>query len=976
MKRLWTPAELTASWSLAFDELSLLKMKSAHNCLGFSVQLKFYQHSGRFPRCCTDIPKAALHYLAEQLGFEPAELDRYAWSGRANQRHRKAILKFLGIRRAKLTDKRLLTSWLRVQVCPLGLSTSAMMERAAAWFWEQRLLCPPDRVIERLLGVARRQFERGLLNMAALMLTPSIMSAIEGSLSAPKEAMGFNALKADPGRLSLATVLSTAERLAFIRSLGLPTKLMSLTTPVVLERFRRRVVHESAWAMRQHPSSRRQGLYALFLACRERELTDSLVDLLIQIIHKIDARAEQKATAEMIHDLGRIYSKDQVLGRIATAAIAEPDSTVREVVFPVADEPLLTRLAKDYETKEPTKRCRVHRILKASYGGHYRRMLPKILEVLDFRSNNATHRPVLEALAWLVRLRHDKRRTIRLDEGLPVDGVIPTKWWDLVIETDKAGVKRIDRINYEICVLTALRERIRCKEIWIVGADRYRNPDDDLPQDFEARRAAYYQDLGRTMDARTFTDALRKQMTEALTTLNAGMPADPKVRLVFRGKHRISVSPYEKQPEPPNLVSLKAELDRRWPMTSLLDMLKEADLRTNFTDAFQSAGDRVILDPDTLRRRLLFCLYGMGTNAGLKRIAAGTKDASYKELLHVRHRFVHKEALRTATANVANAVLATRNPAIWGEGTTTCASDSKKFGAWDQNLMTEWHIRYGGRGVMIYWHVERKSACIYSQLKRCSSSEVASMIEGVLRHCTDMEIQQHYVDSHGQSQVAFAFCHLLGFDLLPRLKGIGRQRLSLPDAVLRGELTHLQPILRETIDWELIERQYDEMIKYAAGLKHAIAEPEAILRRFARTAVQHPTYRALIELGKAVKTLFLCRYLGSEKLRQEIHEGLNVVENWNSANAFIFFGKGGEVATNRLEDQELAVLALHLLQMCLVYVNTLLLQRILGEQLWSTRMTAADYRAITPLVYLHVNPYGRFDLDMSQRLDIELKAAA
>lgn len=250
------------------------------------------------------------------------------------------------------------------------------------------------------------------------------------------------------------------------------------------------------------------------------------------------------------------------------------------------------------------------------------------------------------------------------------------------------------------------------------------------------------------------------------------------------------------------------------------------------------------------------------------------------------------------------------------------------------------------------------------------------MIEGVLRHCTDMEIQQHYVDSHGQSQVAFAFCHLLGFDLLPRLKAIGRQRLSLPDAALRGELTHLQPILRETIDWELIERQYDEMIKYAAGLKHATAAPEAILRRFARTAVQHPTYRALIELGKAVKTLFLCRYLSSEKLRREIHEGLNVVENWNSANAFIFFGKGGEVATNRLEDQELAVLALHLLQMCLVYVNTLLLQRILSEQLWSARMTTADYRAITPLIYLHINPYGVFDLDMSQRLDIEMKAAA
>jgi TnpA family transposase len=78
--------------------------------------------------------------------------------------------------------------------------------------------------------------------------------------------------------------------------------------------------------------------------------------------------------------------------------------------------------------------------------------------------------------------------------------------------------------------------------------------------------------------------------------------------------------------------------------------------------------------------------------------------------------------------------------------------------------MTEWHIRYGGRGVMIYWHVEKKSVCIYSQLKRCSSSEVAAMMEGVLRHCTDMEVEHQYVDSHGQSEVAFAFSHLLGFD--------------------------------------------------------------------------------------------------------------------------------------------------------------------------------------------------------------------
>lgn len=83
----------------------------------------------------------------------------------------------------------------------------------------------------------------------------------------------------------------------------------------------------------------------------------------------------------------------------------------------------------------------------------------------------------------------------------------------------------------------------------------------------------------------------------------------------------------------------------------------------------------------------------------------------------MRLKFVSGEHLRAAIARVANATFAARLSEIWGEATTACASDSRKVGAWDQNLMTEWHIRYGGRGVMIYWHLEKKSVCIYSQLK-------------------------------------------------------------------------------------------------------------------------------------------------------------------------------------------------------------------------------------------------------------------
>ena len=164
------------------------------------------------------------------------------------------------------------------------------------------------------------------------------------------------------------------------------------------------------------------------------------------------------------------------------------------------------------------------------------------------------------------------------------------------------------------------------------------------------------------------------------------------------------------------------------------------------------------------------------------------------------------------------------------------------------------------------------------------------------------------------------------------------------------------------INWEIIEQQYDELIKFATALRLGAAEAESILRRFTRTNAQHPTYKALCELGKALKTVFLCDYLRLESLRYEIHEGLHVIENWNTANDFILYGKGGEFASNKREDQELLMLSLHLIQVSLVYVNTLMIQQVLATPDWQDRLTAVDLRALSPLKWQHVNPYGTFTL--------------
>ncbi len=95
-----------------------------------------------------------------------------------------------------------------------------------------------------------------------------------------------------------------------------------------------------------------------------------------------------------------------------------------------------------------------------------------------------------------------------------------------------------------------------------------------------------------------------------------------------------------------------------------------------------------------------------------------------------------------------------------------------------------------------------------------------------------------------------------------------------------------------------------------------------------------------------------------------------MVERWNGVNDFIFYGKGGEFASNRLETQELSVLSLHLLQVCLVYVNTLMIQQVLEQSHWQKRLNQRDLQAITPLIFSHVNPYGTFKLDLNERIKL------
>ena len=969
MKQQWAPQELIDHWMLTDLEKTLVNQYHTDpNRIACALLLKYFQREGKFPQRKQDIPRVIVEHIAQQLHLETRVFDSYRWGKGTIDRHRSQIRKFLGIRMGTVADANTVLQWLETQNQLLeDHNFDHLKEIVYERYKELKIEPPLPKRVDRLIRSAVRTADERLYGKILVQLTPETQEKLDVLLSENTQtgnASLLSDLKSEAGAATLENVLSEIAKLERIRALSLPPAIFAGISPKRLLWCKRRVAVEDLSEIRRHPRSVRYSLLAAFCLVRAEEITDTLIELLISVIHKMGSRAKHIVNKEVIRDIKRVQGKNRLLYEVAQASIEKPEGTVKEVIYPVAGEQTLHDLVAEYRQGGLYDQ-RVQTIMRGSYSNHYRRMVPDILQVLMFCATNETLKPVIEALT-LMRKYADKNTVFYPeDEIVPIEGVVKPDHLELVQQG-----QRINRINYELCALPVLREKLKCKEVYVQGASRYRNPDEDLPTDFDTKRTDYYAALRKPLSADEFIANQKKEMQDALTLLDKGMPRNKKVVIMRKqGKPWIKVTPVEPQPEPKNLASLKAEVGRRWNQLYLLDMLKEGDLRIGFTPLFKSPTPYEILPREILQRRLLLCLFGLGTNAGIKRVASGSQTESYRDLLYVLHRYINKDGLRAAIAENANAVLRERNVAIWGEA-TSLASDSKKLSAWDQNLLTEWHIRYRGPGIMVYWHVEKKSLCIYSQIKRCSSSEVAAMIEGVLRHATDMNVEKDYVDSHGQDEAAFAFCYMLNFELLPRLKGIGRQKLYRPETGNPQAYPNLQLILSRPIDWDLIRKHNDEIVKYATALRLGTADAEAILSRFTKNGVKHPAYQAVLELGKVRKTIFLCEYLSSEALRQEIEEGLNVIENWNSANDFIWYGKGGEIATNNKEDQERAILALHLLQICMVYVNTLLVQKVLAEKEWLNKMQPEDFRGLTPLFYSHVNPYGRLILNMNERIMI------
>jgi TnpA family transposase len=983
--------------SLDSEELKFVQSNTTEkNRLAFAMMLKFFQTKGRYPTKNDAVEPMLLHSLSSQLKVSPFLFEPIYLENRTAKRFRQKIREFLGFRIATLSDAEKLITWLLEQGGNGPYTMPQYREKAHQFLKEQKIEPFSPKKIDRYVRSAIARFEKQFFATISKQLSPDAIKLFKSLLHDDMDTddvktepdinteVTLRRLKSDPSGVKLKHVAFEIKKLMVIRSAPIPTQLFGGAPRKFIKKYYQRIMAASPSNILEFVPNARMASMACFFHIRSQLLTDSVADLLIKLIHNMKTSAETHVDKRVLSDVKRVNGKFDILCTMATTAVENPQGIIADEIYPKVSQETLKNIVN--EMKHSGNRwyqSQVNTKVRSLYSHAHRKTLLELLEAFNFQANTSEGRSFLEAIAF-IKEHQDLTDTYYPDvKTVPITNIIPAPWKSMVIETEsvlpdadnsdsKKTANKINRLNYEVAVLELLREKLRCKLIWIEGAYRYRNPDDDLPNDWEACREACYLQLGLPLKASDFIKKLKSELHRNLQNLNDTIPHNKKVKILDKNGGHIKLTPLTAQAEPIYLDELQREINRRWSTINLIDILKEAELRVGFTKQFHSVANREILDGDLLQKRLLLCLYALGSNTGLKRVSAANDDASHSDLSYVKRRFINEDNVKAAIVDIVNEIISIRDPAIWGESTTGCACDSTQVSSWDQNLMSEWHPRYKERGVMIYWHVDTKSMVVHSQIKTCLSSEVGAMITGVLKHDTKMNMNKTYTDTHGQSTVGFAFSHGLNFDLLPRIKGINRQKLYYPTAAHKNNYPNLDAILKSTINWRLIEENYDEYVKHLAALKTGTVDADVLIKKFSKENYNNPVYKAFIEIGNAVKTIFLCRYLSSEDLRIEINESLNVVERLNGIMHFIFYGKLGELSTNKTREQALAVSCLHLLQVCMVYINTLIIQEILSDPAWANKLTPEDKRALTPLIHAHINPYGLFPLDLYKRITIEI----
>jgi TnpA family transposase len=331
----------------------------------------------------------------------------------------------------------------------------------------------------------------------------------------------------------------------------------------------------------------------------------------------------------------------------------------------------------------------------------------------------------------------------------------------------------------------------------------------------------------------------------------------------------------------------------------------------------------------------------------------------------VNQRHVTEETLEEAITRVINAYNRFALPKAWGTG-QRAAADGTKWDIYEQNLLSEYHVRYGGYGGIGYYHVSDTYIALFSHFMPCGVWEAVHILDGLLQNRSDIQPDTIHGDTQAQSTTVFALAYLLGIKLMPRIRNWKDLKLFRPDKGTRYE--HIDSLFSEAVDWQLIETHYPDMLRVAMSIKAGQVTAATILRRLGTYSRKNKLYFAFQELGRVIRTMFLVNYLSDAELRRTITATTNKCEAYNGFTQWVAFGGGSVIAENNRDDQRKIIKYNHLVASLVIIHSVDTMTKGL-DQLESEgkEFSREALGMLSPYRTEHINRFGDYTLNLERQ---------
>jgi TnpA family transposase len=858
-----------------------------------------------------------------------------------------------------------LSRWLANRAWVSAERPSVLFDLATARLVERKVLLPGVTVLARLVARVRDRAATRLWRTLARPLEPQQVTRLEALLVADERSRQspLERLRLAPTRVSVGGLVEALERLQEIRSLGVGHIDLSAVPPVRVYALARFAAASRAQAIARMPPPRRQATLLAFAKVQETTALDDVLDLLDQLITAMLNRVEhagQRRRLRTLKDLDRAA----LLLHEACLVLLDPecaDRRVRDTVFSRVPRDQLTQAVAQVADLVGTPDDHYFEDLRTRYS-QVRRFLPALLEAVEFAAADAG-RPTTEAFRFLKTIEGQKRP----DMSQAPQTLLTPAWRRVVIGPEG----RIDRPLYTFCILERLQDGLRRRDLFVPASRRWGDPHAKLLHGpaWEKVRSRVCRTLGRSPTAAAELESLGKQLDEAYRRTATDLPTNSAVTIERAGRRDVlTLTPLDKLDEPASLIALRRDATARLPRVDLTEVLLEVQAWTRFATEFRhiSEGDARVSDLDL---SLCAVLLAEACNIGLEPLVRPDVPALTRgRLSWVQQNYIRAETLIKANARLVDYQAQIPLAKAWGGGEVASA-DGLRFVVPVRTLNAGPNPKYfnTGRGVTYYNFTSDQFTGFHAIVVPGTIRDSLFILEGLLEQQTGLRPHEVMSDTAGYSDLVFGLFWLLGYQFSPRLADFGEARFWRIDP--KADYGALNGLARQRIKLPRIERNWDDMLRVAGSLKMGTVGATELVRGLQCGGRPSTLGRAIGELGRVAKTLYLLNYLDDEAYRRRILTQLNRGESRHAVARAIFHGQRGELRQRYREGQEDQLGALGLVVNAVVLWNTRYLDAALAQiRASGTEIKPEDVERLSPLLLDHVNVLGRYEFALKESI--------